>query len=66
MDLLIEKLNLALSNDEIVNYLYLNMVDIKVNNIRKIMYSLRQKLPKELIQSVHGIGYRLVKQIKDN
>ena len=66
MDLLIKKLNLVLSNDEIVNYLYLNMVDIKVNNIRKIMYSLRQKLPKELIQSVHGIGYRLVKQRKDN
>jgi len=66
INLLIEKLNLAVSNDEIVNYLYLNMVDIKVDNIRKIMYSLRQKLPKELLESVHGIGYRLVKKIKDN
>jgi len=66
INLLIEKLNLVVSNDEIVNYLYLHMVDIKIDNIRKIMYSLRQKLPKELVESVHGIGYRLVKVIKDN
>jgi len=66
INLLIEKLNLVVSNDEIVNYLYLNMVDIKVDNIRKIMYSLRQKLPKELVESIHGIGYRLIRGIKDN
>ena len=65
IELLIEKVNLTVSQDEIVNYLYFNNIDISLDNVRKRIYSLRQKLPENFIQSVHGIGYRIVIQ-EDN
>ena len=65
IELLIEKINLTVSQDEIVNYLYLNNIDISVENVRKRIYSLRQKLPENFIEGVHGVGYRIVIQ-KDN
>lgn len=60
--LLIDKVNKAVSNAEIVNYLELNMIDVNLENVRKLVYKLRNKLPKEIIQSVYGIGYRIIKQ----
>jgi len=60
--LLIDKINKAVSNTEIVNYLELNMIDVNLENVRKLVYKLRNKLPKEIIQSVYGIGYRIIKQ----
>jgi len=60
IELLIQKINLAVSNKEVVEYLYANMLDVNIDNIRKIIYKLRQKLPKDFIQGVHGIGYRIV------
>ena len=62
---LISKLNLSVSNDELVNHLYMYSKDVNPENIRKMMYKLRQKLPKEFIKSVHGIGYRMVQQVDD-
>jgi len=66
IELLLEKVNLAVSNDEIVNYLYLNMIDTQIDNIRKIMYKLRKKFPLNFIQSIHGIGYRILVDKGDN
>ena len=63
---LLKNLNLSVSNDDIVNYLYLNMIDMQVDNVRKIIYKLRQKFPENLIQSLHGIGYRIIKKVNDN
>lgn len=60
---LISKLNLSVSIDEIVNHLYMYSKDVNPQNIRKSMYRLRQKLPSEFIQSVHGVGYRIVQQV---
>lgn len=57
--LLIEKVNLAVSNDDIVNYLYENMIDVNIDNVRKLLYKLRQKLPKDFIAGIHGIGYKI-------
>jgi DNA-binding response OmpR family regulator len=62
---LISKLNLSVSNDEIVNHLYIYLKDVNPENIRKLMYRLRQKLPNEFIQSVHGVGYRIVQQVEN-
>jgi DNA-binding response OmpR family regulator len=62
---LISKLNLSVSNDEIVNHLYTHLKDVNPENIRKLMYRLRQKLPNEFIQSVHGVGYRIVQQVEN-
>jgi len=58
--LFISKINQVVSNDDIVSVLYDNMIDINIDNVRKLMYKLRQKLPKNFIQSIHGIGYRIV------
>lgn len=66
IELLIEKVNLAVSNDEVVEHLYLNMIDMNIDNVRKLMYKLRQKLPEDFIQSIHGIGYRIVISSSDN
>ena len=65
IELLMYRLNQAVSNDDIVNVLYENMIDINVDNVRKLMYKLRQKLPKEFIKSIHGVGYRVVKSTSD-
>jgi len=60
IQLLMQRVNLAVSNDDIVHYLYENMIDMNVDNVRKLMYKLRRKLPKDFIQSIHGIGYRVI------
>jgi len=62
ISLLIEKVNLAVSNEDIVNYLYENMIDMNIDNVRKLLYKLRQKLPKEFIVGIHGIGYKIKKR----
>jgi len=59
IELLIQKVNLAVSNDDVVNYLYENMIDMNVDNVRKLLYKLRQKLPKDFIAGIHGIGYKV-------
>ena len=63
LEIMLSKLNQSVSNDEIVNHLYLSSKDVSLDNVRKFMYKLRQKLPRELIQNVHGLGYRIVQQI---
>ncbi|MCD4667524.1 MAG: response regulator transcription factor [Sulfurimonas sp.] len=56
----IKKLNQNISIDEIVNEFYLDNIDIDSENIRKHIYKLRKKLPKNLITNLHGVGYRIV------
>ncbi|EQB40373.1 hypothetical protein M947_00830 [Sulfurimonas hongkongensis] len=63
LEIMLSKLNQSVSNDEIVNYLYLSSKDVSLDNVRKLVYKLRQKLPRELIKNVHGLGYRIVQQI---
>lgn len=63
LEALLSKLNQSVSNDEIVNYLYLSSKEVSLDNVRKLVYKLRQKLPKELIENIHGLGYRIVQQV---
>jgi len=63
LEIMLSKLNQSVSNDEIVNHLYLSSKDVSLDNVRKLMYKLRQKLPCKLIQNVHGLGYRILQQI---
>jgi DNA-binding response OmpR family regulator len=65
IDKLISKLNLSVSTDEIVSHLYNYSKDVNPENIRKLMYRLRQKLPNAFIQSIHGVGYRLVQKVEN-
>ena len=59
IELFMQKINLTISNEDIVSYLYTNMIDINVDNVRKLLYKLRKKLPQELIVGIHGIGYKI-------
>ncbi len=59
LELFIRNLNQSVSNDELINYLYLNGVDMEAENVRKTVYKLRKKLPEALIQNIHAIGYSL-------
>ena len=65
MQLLCTKIENIFSNDEIVsNYTLLNE-SLDTQNIRKLVSKLRKKLPKDCIESVYGIGYRLVDKSQD-
>ena len=61
--MLISKLNQNISADEVVNEFYLDGIDISIENVRKLVYKLRKKLPDELIENIHGIGYKIVSDI---
>lgn len=63
LELFISKQNQIVSNEEIVTYLYAKNVDIEFENVRKMVYKLRKKLSNELIQNVHGMGYKLATSI---
>jgi len=60
LSLFISKINSIVTFDEIVNYFYSNLIDIKHENVRKLMYGLRKKVSNELIESMYSIGYRIV------
>ena len=58
-ELFITKINQTISNDDIVNYLYASCIEVEFDNVRKMVYKLRKKVPKDLIQNIHSIGYRV-------
>ena len=48
------------SNEDIVsNYLSLNE-NLNIQNIRKLVSKLRKKLPEKSIESIYGVGYKLI------
>jgi len=59
----IKKINQNVSTDEIVSEFYADTIDIDIDNVRKQVYKLRKKLPKDLIKNVHGIGYKIISQM---
>ena len=59
MEIFSEHLDKVCSTDNILNYFFLNNIDINAENIRSSITRLRKKLPKESITSVYGLGYRL-------
>ena len=60
LSMLIQKRNQNISAEEVVNTFYLDGIDISLENVRKHIYKLRKKLPDELIQNIHGVGYKIV------
>lgn len=59
LELFVSKLNQTLSNEEIINHLYLFGIDIELSNVRKVVYKLRKKLSNNLIENIHSIGYKI-------
>ncbi len=60
MQFLTQHIGKIYSNEEIVaNYISLNE-SLDIQNIRKLVSKLRKKLPKDSLESIYGIGYKIV------
>lgn len=62
LQLMAEKCNILCTNQDICQHFTDNNIDIHEENIRNLIFKLRKKLPKDLIQSIYGMGYRFVPQ----
>jgi len=60
LDILTQQLNSIYSNDEIVQKYHDNGEKIDAQNIRKLVSKLRKKLPVGIIESIYGVGYRMI------
>lgn len=58
--LLTENIGKIYSNEEIVAYYQSLNETVDPQNVRKLVSKLRKKIPANLIESIYGIGYRLV------
>lgn len=58
MRLLVKKNYQICTNDDIIEEFYANNVDISHKNIRNLIFKLRKKLPRNLINSIYGMGYK--------
>jgi DNA-binding response OmpR family regulator len=61
-EILVEDFGIICTIDKILNHFYLHNEDIKQDNIRNMVVRLRKKIPEISIQSIYGIGYKLVKK----
>ena len=60
LDILSQQLSKIYSNDEIVDFYQTLNEDIDAQNIRKLVSKLRKKMPENTIESIYGVGYRLI------
>lgn len=60
LKILIDRHDQINTNNEIVQYFYMNGIDINEENIRNLVYKLRKKLPPKMINSLYGMGYKLI------
>ena len=60
MQLLVEKMEQVCTNDDIMHYFYLQGIDLSEKSIRNLIFKLRKKLPKSAIDSIYGMGYKLI------
>lgn len=60
LDTLSNQLSKIYSNDEIVHAYQSLGESIDAQNIRKLVSKLRKKMPPDTIESVYGVGYRLI------
>jgi DNA-binding response OmpR family regulator len=61
MEYFVLKLDQICTFDAIISYFYEKNIDIYEENIRNMIARFRQKLPKNTIESIYGIGYRISK-----
>ncbi len=57
--LFISNLNATLSINTILYKVWNNNVETNVNSLKTLLKNLRRKLPKKMIENVHGIGYKM-------
>jgi len=60
MQLLTKNVGKIYSNEDISNKYKENEESIDIQNIRKLVSKLRKKLPQNSLESIYGIGYRII------
>jgi len=60
MQLFVEKSEQVCTFEVIMNYFYLEGIDLDEKNIRNLVFKLRKKLPKRAIESLYGLGYKFI------
>jgi len=60
LQLLSDKSAKIYSNEEIRNHYEVLEENLDIQNIRKLVSKLRKKLPKDSLESIYGIGYRII------
>ena len=60
IQLFVEKAEQVCTADEMMHYFYLQGIDLDEKNIRNLVFKLRKKLPKRAIESIYGLGYKLI------
>jgi len=60
MQLLTSEVGKIYSNDEITKYYASHDENLDATNIRKLVSKLRKKLPENTIESLYGVGYRII------
>ncbi len=60
MQLLSDNSGKIYSNEEIANQYELLKESLDIQNIRKLVSKLRKKLPENSLESIYGIGYRII------
>ncbi len=58
--LLVDHASQICSNDDMMHHFYLQGIDLDEKNIRNLVFKLRKKLPSRAIESIYGMGYKLV------
>jgi len=60
MQLLVEKVEQVCTGDDIMHHFYLEGIDLSEKSIRNLVFKLRKKLPSRAIESIYGMGYKLI------
>ena len=60
MQLFVEKSEQVCTSDDMMHCFYLQGIDLDEKNIRNLVFKLRKKLPKKAIESIYGLGYKLI------
>jgi DNA-binding response OmpR family regulator len=65
MQYLSDNIGKIYSNEDIATQYELKNETLDIQNIRKLVSKLRKKLPENSLESIYGIGYRIIPFIKD-
>lgn len=60
MQLMVDQAEQVCSNDAMLHHFYLQGIDLDEKNIRNLIFKLRKKLPSAAIESIYGMGYKLI------
>lgn len=61
LDLLISSINIIVSFDDIIYYVWENEKNRDKNTLKTLISGLKKKLPKDLIENIYGEGYKISK-----